>query len=86
MRTYRHVVPFVETSRRDTPYFQIPDTIGSFSQEAEEDLKIIGMFQYFAHYNMKMEQTRIELSILKLLCNRNETKKQELEAKLISIT
>ncbi len=43
------------------------------------------MFQYFAHYN-KMEQTRIELSILKLPCNRNEIEKHELEAKLVSIT
>ncbi len=28
-----------------------------------------------------MEQTRVELSGLKLLCERNETKKQELESK-----
>jgi hypothetical protein len=33
------------------------------------------LFQHVANYNRKMEQTRIELLGLKLLCEKNEIKK-----------
>jgi hypothetical protein len=53
------------------------------SQKAEEDLWIAGLFQYVANYTKKMEQTMIEFLGLKLLRERNEAEKQELEGKVI---
>ncbi len=62
--------------------FQTPHTSASLSQEAKEDLRIAGLFQYVVNYNKQMEKTsKIELSRLKLLHERNEAKKQKLESK-----
>jgi hypothetical protein len=42
-------VPSIERSRRGTSTFQTPQTGGSLSQEVEEHLRIVGMFQHLAH-------------------------------------
>jgi len=63
--------------------FQTPHIGGLLSQEAEEDLWIIGLFQYVENYTKKMEQTMIELLGFKLLHERNEVEKQELEGKVV---
>jgi hypothetical protein len=53
------------------------------SQKVEEDLWIARLFQYVANYTKKMEQTMIELLGLKLLRERNDAKKKELEGKVV---
>jgi hypothetical protein len=45
----KSVVPSTERSRRGTSTFQTPQTYGSLSQEVEEHLTIVGMFQHLAH-------------------------------------
>jgi hypothetical protein len=62
---YKNVVSSAKTSSDGTPLFQTPQILASLSQEAEEHLKIVGMFQHLAHYSKKMEQRMIELSKLK---------------------
>lgn len=67
--------------------FQTPPTSASLSQEAKEDLQIVGLFQYVANYNKQMEKTsKIELSRLQLLHERNKAKKQKLESKTATTT
>jgi hypothetical protein len=66
---YKNVVPSAKTSSNGIPLFQTPQILASLSQEVEEHLKIIGMFQHLAHYSKKMEQTMIKLSKFKLKCN-----------------
>ncbi len=64
--------------------FQTPHIGGLLSQKAEEVLWIAaGLFQYVANYTKKMEQTMIELLGFKLLRERNEVEKQELEGKVV---
>jgi hypothetical protein len=53
------------------------------NQKVEEDLWIVGLFEYVANYTKKMEQTMIEFLGLKLLRERTKTEKQELEGKVI---
>lgn len=79
--TYKIARPFVELSRGTTPILQTPHIGGSLTQETKEDLRIVGLFYYVASYNKNMEQTKVELSRLKLLCERNEIEKHELESK-----
>ncbi len=73
--TYKIARPFVEIYKGTTPILQTPHVGGYLNHEIEEDLQIVGLFQYVENYNKNMEQTRVELSGLKLLCERNETKK-----------
>ncbi len=61
--------------------FQNPHIGGSLSKKIEEDLQIVGIFWYVANYSKQMEKTWIELSGFKLLLERNEAEKQELENK-----
>jgi hypothetical protein len=79
--TYRSVGPYVEMSRGITPIFQTTHIGRSLCREVEEDLQIARLFQHVANYSWKMEQTKIELVRLKLMCKRNEVENQELESK-----
>jgi len=45
----KSVVPLIERFRRGTSTFQTPQTRGSLSQEVEQHLRIVGMFQHLAH-------------------------------------
>jgi hypothetical protein len=52
-----------------------PTYKGISESRSKEDLRIAGLFQYVANYSKPMENTRIKLSRLKLLHEKNEVEK-----------
>jgi hypothetical protein len=56
---YINVIPSIKTSNNGTLLVQTPQTPATLSEEVEKHLKIVGMSQYFLHYNKQMEQTLI---------------------------